>query len=85
MRSKVHLSSLANGGDKSDNVYHEASKVKFHTVRPLFILSSNQCIKHETYEEFSRRVKKAPLNFPTDIIDNRIESLPKRIKLILKG
>ena len=45
----------------------------------------NQCIKHETYEESSRRVKKALLNFPKDIIDNTIESLPKRMKLILKG
>ena len=45
----------------------------------------NQCIEHETYEEFSRRVKKALLNFPKDIIDNTIESLPKRMKLILKG
>ena len=44
----------------------------------------NQCIKHETYEEFSRRVKKALLNFPKDIIDNTIESLPKRMKLIFE-
>ena len=45
----------------------------------------NQCIGHKTYEEFSRRVKKALSNFSKDVIDNTIESLPKRMKLILKG
>lgn len=42
-------------------------------------------IEYETYEEFSKRVRRTLLNFPTDIIDNTIESLPKRMKLILKG
>ena len=41
MRLKVSLSSLANGGANSDKIYYETSRVKFHTVRTLFILSSN--------------------------------------------
>ena len=41
MRSKVNLSSVANGSANSDKTYYKTSKAKFHTARPLFILSSN--------------------------------------------
>ena len=42
-------------------------------------------IEHESYEEFCNRVKTTLLNFSRDIIDSTIESLPKRMKLIMKG
>ena len=42
-------------------------------------------IEHESFEEFCNRVKTTPLNFSRDIIDSTIESLPKRMKLIMKG
>ena len=42
-------------------------------------------IEHETYEEFCNRVKTTLLNFSQDVIDSTIESLPKRMKLIMKG
>ena len=42
-------------------------------------------IEHESYEEFCNRVKTTILNFTRDVIDSTIESLPKRMKLIMKG
>ena len=42
-------------------------------------------ISKETFEEFSARVKLCMLNFPTTVIDNIIESMPKRIQLIVEN
>ena len=42
---------------------------------------------HETYEQFSRRAKKRDLNFPLDVINRTIESIPKQIDqaITMKG
>ena len=42
-------------------------------------------IELESYEEFCNRVKTTLLNFSRDVIDSTIESLPKQMKLIMKG
>ena len=41
-------------------------------------------IQDETFEQFSARVKQTLLAFPADIIDRTIESMPKRIDLVIK-
>ena len=40
-------------------------------------------IEQESFKKFSERVKKTIDNFPTDIIDRTIESMDKRIGLII--
>ena len=40
-------------------------------------------ISHETFEEFSSRVQQCMMNFPTDVIDRIIDSMPKRIDMII--
>ena len=42
-------------------------------------------IEHESYEEFCNRLKTTLLIFSRDVIDSTTESLPKRMKLIMKG
>ena len=42
-------------------------------------------IVHETFEQFSTRVRNCMLNFPINLIDNIIESMPKRIHIIIKN
>ena len=42
-------------------------------------------IEHETCEEFCNWIKTTLLNFSRDVIDSTTESLPKRMKLIMKG
>ena len=42
-------------------------------------------IEKENYEEFGRRVKRTIERFSVDIINKAIESLPKRMELIIKG
>ena len=42
-------------------------------------------IAHETYEEFCDRVKRTLIEYPIDIVDRTIESMPKRVQLILKS
>ena len=44
-----------------------------------------QKIIHETFEKVSARVKKSLEEFPVDIINKTIESMPSRMKCILKG
>ena len=52
----------------------------FHLVRKqLHRDAREQEIKQETYKDFSNRVKSTIENFPVDIIDKTIESLPKRL------
>lgn len=41
-------------------------------------------IEHETFEQFSMRVRNCLLNYPKDVIDRVIESMPKRINMIIK-
>ena len=40
-------------------------------------------ITSETYEQFSRRVQQCMLNFPSEVIDRIILSMPKRIKMVI--
>ena len=42
-------------------------------------------IVHETFEQFSTRVRNCMLNFPINLIDTIIESMPKRIHIIIKN
>ena len=42
-------------------------------------------ITKETYSEFAARVKSTFENFPVDILDRTIESLPRRMELIIAG
>ena len=61
-------------------------------IENLFHLVSKQLekdaldmhITHETFTQFSERVKRTMLNFPKDIIDNIIESMDKRVAMVLK-
>ena len=41
-------------------------------------------ITHETFKQFSRRVEKTPRNISPKIIDRTIESMNKRIEIIVK-
>ena len=47
--------------------------------------SMKQQIQHETYQEFCNRVKRTLEEFPTDIIDKTIDSMGRRLHLIMKG
>ena len=42
-------------------------------------------IEHESFENFSKRVEQIMENFPKDLIDKTIESMNKRIGLIIKS
>lgn len=42
-------------------------------------------ITKEKYEEFAKRVKDTLNDFPVDILDRTIESLPRRMELIING
>ena len=53
----------------------------FHLVRKKLDEDAPEHeIKQETYKEFSNRVKSTIENFPVDIINKTIESLPKRLR-----
>ena len=60
-----------------ENIFHLVSKQiksdakKFH-------------IESETFSQFSHRCKRVLENFPTDIIDKTIASMPKRINMVIK-
>lgn len=45
----------------------------------------NKNIEHETYEEFSKRARQAVLNFPVEVIDKTIESMPKRVAKVIES
>ena len=61
-------------------------------IENLFHLVTNQLekdaleleISHESFQEFSDRVKKTMLNFPKHKIDNIIKSMGKRVGMIVK-
>ena len=41
-------------------------------------------ITSESFEQFCNRVKHTLLNFPTKTVDNIIDSMPKRLKMVIK-
>ena len=45
----------------------------------------DQCITRETYNQFCRRIRATIMDYSTDVIDRTIESMPKRIDLVIKG
>ena len=55
-------------------------------IENMFHLIGKQLknLEHETYEKFCKRAKKTVLNFPLDIINRTIESMPKRIDQVIK-
>ena len=58
----------------------------FHNARRQLsrdALSRN--IEKETYEEFCERVKNTMLNYPVHLLDKTIETMPKRMKEIIKN
>ena len=58
----------------------------FHLVkRKLNSDAIENNITQESFKEFSDRIRKTMENFPTSIIDNTIESMDKRISLIIKS
>ena len=42
-------------------------------------------ITQETYVQFCARVKRTVLNFPAEIIDRTIDSMPKRIEMVIQN
>lgn len=57
----------------------------FHLVgKKLRKDAKDKNIKKETFNEFSFRVKQTLLNFPSEIIDKTIASMPKRINDVIK-
>ena len=57
----------------------------FHLVKRRLNSDAIENNIHEGFKEFSDRVKKTMTNFPTNIIDNTIDSMDKRISLIIKS
>lgn len=58
----------------------------FHLVgKKLNKQAIERMMSYETFGDFSERVKKTMLEFDTAVIDNIIESMDKRITMVLKG
>ena len=58
----------------------------FHNIRKKLSKDAlEQKIEKETYEEFCRRVRKTILEYSSTIIDRTIDSMPKRIDMVLKN
>lgn len=58
----------------------------FHLVRKeLTNQALEQNITQESYEEFKNRIIATFLNFPSNTIDNIIDSMNKRIDLIIRS
>ena len=57
----------------------------FHNVKDKLREDAiNENIVHETYEQFCERVKKTLMDFNPDVVDRTIESMPKRVEMIIK-
>lgn len=57
----------------------------FHNIKNLLRDDAlNKKIYSENYEQFCQRIKRTMLNFPSDIIDRTIDSMPKRIDMVIK-
>ena len=52
----------------------------FHPIENVF-----NFVKSETFEQFSARVKHTLENTPTKYIDTTIESMPKRMLMVIKS
>ena len=58
----------------------------FHLVRKQLARDALENeIKKESYDEFSKRVSTTLLNFPIDTIKKTIDTMEKRLKLVIKG
>ena len=58
----------------------------FHLVRrELKRDAVDRHLCHESFEQFQNRIESTMRAIPTDIIDKTIRSIPKRLKLIVKG
>ncbi len=58
----------------------------FHTIRNnLTEDAAMQNIQHETYEQFSERARNTILNMPAADIDRTIDSMPRRMKMLLSN
>ncbi len=58
----------------------------FHLVgKKLQKDALDNSITKETYQEFCSRIKKTMKEFPTDVIDRTIESMPRRIEMVIKS
>ncbi len=56
----------------------------FHSIRNQLTMDAiNEDIQHETYEEFCTRVTKTVMNFPASDIDRTIESMSKRMRMLI--
>ena len=62
-----------------ENIFHQV-KCKLNSDA----LEKHKHEKHENFEKFSKRVKQTMEDFPKDEIDKTIESVNKRIGLIIK-
>ena len=60
-----------------ENILHQVK-------RKLNADSLGKHIEHEKFENFSKRVKQTMQGFPKDVTDKTIESMNKRIDLIIK-
>ena len=60
-----------------ENIFHQVK-------RKLNSDALENHIEHENFENFSKRVKQTMEDFPKDVIDKTIESMNKRIGLIIK-
>jgi len=57
----------------------------FHNVKSqLQDDALNKKITHETYSQFCERVKKTLLSYPADIIDRTIQSMNRRVEMIIE-
>ena len=58
----------------------------FHNIRKRLAQESiDQNIVKESYSQFCQRVRRTILNYDKDVIDRTIESMPKRINLVIKN
>ena len=58
----------------------------FHLVRKQLARDAiKNEIKKESYDELSKRVSTTLLNFPIDTIRKTIDTMEKRLKLVIKG
>ena len=61
-----------------ENVFHNIGK----KIREEAL---NNKIKDETFAQFADRARRMCLSYPSDIIDKTIESMPKRITMVIKN
>ena len=57
----------------------------FNTRRELAHQAEQQHIEQETFPEFAARVKHTIQSIHVDVIDRTIESLPRRMEMVVKS